>query len=109
VRVSTNRLTASVVIECRRGFEFAQRQRELLGLDTRQALPCPHCGAEADAAVEAPSGPLILSLAAKLALAISTRQVGVQLAEWLVEGVVHAARHQARLRAARRETVLAAR
>ena len=112
LRVHANPLTASVVIECNRGFDFTAQQRRFLGLEMLEresALPARR-GAKAspneeiDAADALAFAPMIF----KLVVAITTKQVGLQLIEWAVDALAQAARREAQRRSARRQPLLLA-
>jgi hypothetical protein len=106
--VQLNALTGSLIINCRKGFELTARHRQLLGLELQtskgvrtgvRATSSPHDGL---------SGALIVAHLFKLVVAISNRQIGAQLLEWVVNGLVQALTHEARMRAAGRKPLLIA-
>ena len=107
VRVHSNPLTAGVIIECRKGFDLTAQHRRFLGLEMPEAkgvLPaaggCPAYVARPNDGIGALPGALTFaSVTLKLIVAISSKQVGVQLIEWVIEALAQAARHEARRRA----------
>ena len=114
LRVGSNLLTASVIIECREGFELTPPQQQFLGLEIREAKNVGRdigqpgyvvqSGDGADALSE--NGFTLAVLILKLIVAITTRQFGVQLIEWVIDACVQVSRHEARRRAALRQSLL---
>ncbi|WP_407175040.1 hypothetical protein [Bradyrhizobium sp. STM 3562] len=97
-------LTASLIIECRKGFELTARHRQLLGLDMQALMQsAPHRPGHASGL----SGTLMLAHVLKLMVAISTRQIGTQLIECVVDGLIQAARSEAQRRAADQKPLVA--
>ena len=111
VAVQLNRLTASVVIECRRGFELTPGHQQLLGLDMqarseqRSTHHRPACLAPDDN-INDLAGTLILAHMLRLIVAISTGRVGAQLVEWIAEGLIQAAKSEAQRRVAQHKAQL---
>ena len=110
--VQLNPVTASLIIECRRGFELTAGHRQLLGLGIREptnARPAYRClgSAAPHHEINGMSGILMLSHVVKLIVAISTRQIGPQLIEWVLAGVIQAATDEAQRRAADHKSLLA--
>jgi hypothetical protein len=101
--VEVNPLAASVVINCRPGFDLSTLHNRFIGL---QVLPPPNAGSaarqvcrravELNAAIRAFSGGDVglASFIIKLVIAIATKQVGAQLIEWAAEALVQAAKQQ---------------
>jgi hypothetical protein len=115
VRVHSNPLTAGVIIVCRKGFDLTAQQRRFLGLqmlETKGALPtsgCPARMAQPNDGIDSLLPTLTLASGAlKLIVAVTTKQVGVQLVEWVVDAIVRAARHEAQRRAIGRQALLVA-
>ena len=116
MRVDSNPLTASVIIECREGFELTAQQRQFLGLEIRDAKDIGRDIGQPSYVVQASNGTATLSengftcavLILKLIVVISTRQFGVQLIEWFIEACVQISRQEARRRAALRQPFLVA-
>lgn len=115
VRVHSNPLTAGVIIECRNGFDLTAQHRRFLGLEVLEAKSLPPTGgrpahiAPPNDEIDALPGALTFaSLALKLIVAITTKQVSVQLLEWVIDALAHAARHEAQRRARRGQLLLAA-
>lgn len=105
LRVRANPLAASVVIECQQGFDLTAQQRRFLGLEMLEresALPAYRArGASRTAEIDAVADALALApMVFKLVMAITTRQVGLQVVEWAIDAFVQAARHEARRRSA---------
>ncbi|WP_157450024.1 hypothetical protein [Bradyrhizobium sp. ARR65] len=103
--VQLNPLTASLIIECRKGFELTARHRQLLRLDMQapkhvQSAHDRPGPAATDHDTNGLSGTLMLAHVLKLIVAISTRQIGTQLIECAVDGLIQAARSEAQRRAA---------
>ena len=103
--VHANPLTASVVVECRQGFDLTVLGPRLLGVEVL----------EANAYGPASSRPRYLmplddevntieigfsGLVLKLIVAIATKQVGAQLIEWVIEAFIRSAMHDANRAAA---------
>jgi hypothetical protein len=111
VRVESNPLTASIVIECRQDFELTAEQRQFLGLDivvTRRVGPASYVAAYGGGAGDlSDSGFSFAVLILKVMVAIATKQLGAQLIEWLIEAI-EASHYDSRGRAARRQPALAA-
>jgi hypothetical protein len=101
--VEVNPLTASVVINCRPGFDLSTLSNRFIGLEV---LPRPNAdsparqmcrrAAELDNGIRAFSGGdvVLASFIIKLVIAIATKQVGAQLIEWGAEALVRAAKRQ---------------
>lgn len=115
VRVHSNPLTAGVIIDCRKGFDLTAPHRRFLGLqmpETKGASPTS--GYRAPVARPNDGIDLLLptltlaSAALKLVVAITTKQVAVQLVEWVVDAIIQAARHDAQRRAIGRRPLLVA-
>jgi hypothetical protein len=113
VRVQLNPLTAGLIIECQKRFDLTAEQRRFLRLEVLKpngALPGSSSQsyvARPDDGIEALSGALTFaSVIHKIIMAITTKQVGVQVIEWVIDALVQAARHEARRRATRREPAL---
>jgi hypothetical protein len=108
VRVNSNPLTASVIIECREGFELTPQQRQFLGLEIRDPKDAGREIGQPGYIVQSGDGTGALSengftfavLILKLIVAISTRQFGVRLIEWFVDACAQISRQEARRRAA---------
>jgi hypothetical protein len=104
--VHVNPLAASVVIECRDGFELGGRNPRFPGLEVLAAEPhalTPFVGGH-DRSKPDPADTLgFVELIIKLIVALTTKQLGGQLIEWVVAAVVQAARHEADVVAARRQ------
>jgi hypothetical protein len=115
LRVHVNPLTAGVIIECRKGFDLTAQHRRFLGLEILEpkgiapASSWPGYEARPNDAIDAlPAALTFASVTLKLIVAITTKQVAVQLIEWVIDAFVQAARYEAQGRAARREPVLVA-
>ena len=116
VRVDSNPLTASVIIECREGFELTPQQRQFLGLEICEGKDIGRDIGQRGYVVQAGNGTGALSengftfavLILKLIVAISTRQFGVQLIEWSIDACVQILRQEAHRRAALRQPFLVA-
>lgn len=115
VRVHSNPLTAGVIIECRKGFDLTAQHCRFLGLqmlETKGALPTSGCPVPMARPSDGIDGPLptlaLASGALKLIVAITTKQVAVQLVEWVVDAIIQAARHEAQRRAIGRQPLLVA-
>jgi hypothetical protein len=114
--VESNSLTASVIIECRAGLDLTAQQRQFLGLEMietsdvgRANSPRGYLVACADDTFDLSEGGFTLAvLILKIILAITTKQFGVQLIEWLIEACFQASREEARRRATHREPLLLA-
>jgi hypothetical protein len=105
VRVHSNPLTAGVIIECRKGFDLTAQHRRFLGLEMLEpngVLPTsgyPVHIARPNDGIDALPGVLICaSVTLKLIVAITTKQMGVQLIEWVIEALAQAARHDVQRR-----------
>jgi hypothetical protein len=106
VRVHSNSLTAGVIIECLKGFDLTAQHRRFLGLEMLEpkgVLPAGGCPAYVarpnDGIGTLPGALTFASVTLKLIVAITSKQVGVQLIEWVIEALAQAARHEARGRA----------
>jgi hypothetical protein len=112
LRVDSNPLTASVIIECREGFELTPQQQQFLGLQIRGAndIGQPDYVVQSGYVTGALSanGFTFAVLILKLIVAITTRQLGVQLIEWFIDACVQASQDEARRRAAHRQPLLVA-
>jgi len=115
VRVHSNPLTAGIIIECRKGFDLTPQHRRFLGLqmlETKGAWPTSGCPAPMAQPNDGTDGLLptftLVSGALKLIVAVITKQVGVQLVEWVIDAIVQAARHEAQRRAIGRQALLVA-
>jgi hypothetical protein len=116
LRVESNPLTASVIIESREAFELTPQQRQFLGLEICEAKDIGRDIGQPGYVVRAGNGTGALSengftfavLILKLIVAISTRQFGVQLLEWFIDACVQISRQEARRRAALRQPFLVA-
>lgn len=113
VRVHSNPLTAGVIIVCRKGFDLTAQHRRFLGLqtlETKGALATSGCPAPMAQPNDGIDGLLptvaLASGALKLIVAVITKQVGVQLVEWVIDAIVRAARHDAQRRAIGRQALL---
>lgn len=115
VRVHSNPLTAGVIIDCRKGFDLTAQHRRFLGLqmlETKGASPTSGCRAP----VVPPNDGIDLllptltlaSAALKLVVAITTKQVALQLVEWVADAIIQAARHKVQRRAIGRQPLLVA-
>jgi hypothetical protein len=103
VSVEVRPLTASVVINCRPGFDLSMLRNRFIGLDVH---PPPSAGspgrqmgrraAKLDDRIRAFSGGDVglASFIIKLVIAIATKQVGPQLIEWGAEALVRAVKHE---------------
>lgn len=115
VRVHSNPLTAGVIIDCRKGFDLTAQHRRFLGLqmlETKGASPTSGYRAPVvrpnDGSDFLPPTLTLASAALKLVVAITTKQVAVQLVEWAVDAIIQAARHEAQRRAIGRQPLLVA-
>lgn len=112
VRVHSNPLTAGVIIVCRKGFDLTAQHRRFLGLQMLERLPTSGCPAPMAQPNDGMDGLLptvtLASGALKLIVAAITKQVGVQLVEWVIDAIVQAARHEAQRRAIGRQALLVA-
>ena len=113
--VHANPLTASVVIECREGFDLTAHGPRFLGVEV---LPANASGPASgqprhlmrlDDEVNTISKGAIgfAALVLKLIVAIATKQLGAQLIEWVVEAFIRAAMHDANRTVARRRVPIA--
>ena len=113
--VHANPLTASVVIECREGFDLTVHGPRFLGAEV---LPTNASGRASgqlrhlmrlDNEVNTISKGAIgfAALVLKLIVAIATKQLGAQLIEWVVEAFIRAAIHDANRTVARRRVPIA--
>jgi hypothetical protein len=111
LQVDSNPLTASVVIECREGFDLTTEQRQFLGLEVVETRPVARtsylAASRRDRGDSSDSGFGIAVLILKLVVAIATKQLGAQLIGWLIEAI-EASHYESRRRAARRPPILAA-
>ena len=113
--VHANPLTASVVIECREGFDLTVGGPRILGaevLPTNASGPAsgqPRHLLRLDDEVDTISKGAIryAALVLKLIGAIATKQLGAQLIEWVVEAFIRAAMHDANRTVVRRRVPIA--
>lgn len=81
-------------------------------LETKSALPtsgCPAPMAQPNDGIDGVLPTLTLASGAlKLIVAVITKQVGVQLIEWVIDAIVQAARHETQRRAIGRQPLLVA-
>lgn len=113
LQVHSNPLTAGVIIECRKGFELTVQHRRFLGLEMEpdgilRANSWSGYDARPSERIDllSPGTLTFAALILKLVVAITTRQVSVQLIEWIIDAFVQAARHEAQGRAARQRALL---
>lgn len=115
VRVHSNPLTAGVIIECRKGFDLTAEHRRFLGLEMHETKGVLSMGARLasiarpnDGIDTLPGALTFASVTLKFIVAITTKQVGVQLIEWVIDAIVQAARHEAHRRAIGHQPLLVA-
>lgn len=114
LQVHSNPLTAGVIIECRKDFELTVQHRRFLGLEMEPdgillANSWSGCDSRQNEGMKVSPGALTFAaLILKLVVAITTRQTGVQLIEWIIDACVQAAQREAQGRAARQRALLVA-
>lgn len=110
--VHANPLTASVLIECREGFDLTVPFLGAEVLPTNASGPASgqlrhlmRLDNEVNTISKSAIGSAALVL--KLIVAIATKQLGAQLIEWVVEAFIRAAMHDANRTVARRRRPIA--
>jgi hypothetical protein len=99
IAVAQNPLTGSLIIECRKGFELSAEDRRQLGLDrmprTRVRSNHLHAAGTVSDRDGGSPGALMLAHLLRLVVGVSTRQIGAQIADVMIDIFVRAATSEA--------------